>query len=236
MLEGVVKVFELKDFDKKVRRRAWLQTAGIPKNRFGWTLADCVDTSKTVLEAISEWFEAVREGQIVQAIKDPDCGRGILFYGEPGRGKTTLALAIIQEMMTEFPLEAFGSTNNGVLVRPCYFSTFNGVLDLKGRLMEEHTEAEETLYLGMLGDCRDPAYNIRVLIIDDVGKEHTSLSGWQKNMLHHVLRTRFNNGLPTIVTSNISRDNWAASYGDATGSFIKEAFLYIPVIGNKDLR
>jgi len=229
-------MFELKDFDTKVRRRSWLQTANIPKNRFGWTLSDCTDTPKTALEAISDWFEAMREGQIIQNIGDPSCGLGILFYGEPGRGKTTLALSIIQEMITTFPLEAFGPTNNGVLIRPCYFATFNDVLDLKGKLMEEHTESEETLYLGMLGDCKDPAYNIRVLVIDDVGKEHTSLSGWQRNMLHHVLRTRFNNGLSTIVTSNISRDNWAASYGDATGSFVKEAFLYIPVDGNKDLR
>ena len=229
-------MFKLKDFEKKVRRQSWLQIANIPKNRFGWTLADCTDTPKTVLKAISEWFEAVREGQIVQAIEYPDCGRGVLLFGEPGRGKTTLALAIIQEMITTFPIESFGPTKNGVLIRPCYFSTFNDILDLKGKLMEEHTDSEETLYLGMLGDCKDSAYNIRVLIIDDIGKEHTSLSGWQKNMLHHVLRTRFNNGLPTIVTTNIKPVNWGASYGDATGSFIKEAFLDITVSGLTDLR
>jgi DNA replication protein DnaC len=62
------------------------------------------------------------------------------------------------------------------------------------------------------------------------------LSGWQKNMLHHVLRTRFNNGLPTIVTTNISRDNWSATYGDATGSFAKEAFVYSPIDDGRDLR
>ena len=229
-------MFKLEQFEKKVRRQSWLQIANIPKNRFGWTLSDCTDTPKTVLKDVSEWFEAVREGQIVQAIEYPDCGRGVLFFGEPGRGKTTLALAIIQEMITTFPIEAFGPTKNGVLIRPCYFSTFNDILDLKGKLMEEHTESEETLYLGMLGDCKDPAYNIRVLVIDDIGKEHTSLSGWQKNMLHHVLRTRFNNGLPTIVTTNIKPANWGASYGDATGSFIKEAFLDITVSGLTDLR
>ena len=229
-------MFELKDFDKKVRRRAWLQTAGIPKNRFGWTLADCTDAPETALEPIRTWFEAVREGLIIQKIGDPDCGRGLLLYGAPGRGKTTLALAIIQQMMVEFPLESFAPSENKVLIRPCYFITFNGVLDLKGKLMDEPTDSEEALYAGILGECRDDAYNIRVLIIDDVGKEHTSLSGWQKNMLHHVLRTRFNNGLPTIVTSNISRNDWSASYGDATGSFIKEAFLYVTVAGPQDLR
>jgi hypothetical protein len=55
-------------------------------------------------------------------------------------------------------------------------------------------------------------------------------------MLHHILRTRFNNGLPTVVTSNIEKDDWAASSGEATGSFIKESFVYIPVDGTEDLR
>jgi len=165
------------------------------------------------------------------------CGRGILFYGEPGRGKTTLALSIIQEILTTFPLEAFAPKEGRVIVRPCYFVTFNGLLDLKGRTMEpEPYEEDRTLLQGMLGECRDDAYNIRVLIIDDIGKEHTSLSGWQSNMLHHILRTRFNNGLPTIVTSNIEKDDWSSFYGEATGSFIKEAFVYITIDSDKDLR
>jgi len=220
----------------KVRRRTWVQTASIPKARLGWVLDDCSDAPDSALAPIRGWLRLALKGEYILKAGGPKCGRGVLLYGEPGRGKTTLALAIIQEMMTTFPIEAFVPSENKVLVRPCYFTTFNGVLDLKGKLMEEPTESEETLYAGMLGECSDDAYNIRVLVIDDVGKEHASLSGWQKNMLHHVLRTRFNNGLPTIVTSNIQRDNWADVYGDATGSFIKEAFVYIPVDGEKDLR
>ena len=227
-------MFRLEDL--KVRRRAWVQTASIPKARLGWTLGDCTDAPQKALEAIRAWFEVVGEGQIILNAGDPDCGRGLLLYGQPGRGKTTLALATIQEMILTFPLEAFAPSEGKVLIRPCYFATFNKILDLKGVLMDNPTEAEETLYAGMLGECRDDAYNIRVLIIDDVGKEHSSLSGWQKNMLHHVLRTRFNNGLPTIVTTNISRDNWTATYGDATGSFAKEAFIYVPMESDRDLR
>ena len=96
-------------------------------------------------------------------------------------------------------------------------------------MADEITEEDTLLWEGMLGECKDDSYNIRVLVIDDVGKEHASLSGWQKNILHHVLRTRFNNGLPTIVTTNIARDNWDGLYGDATASFAKEAFTYLPL-------
>ena len=219
-----------------VRRRTWVQTAAIPKARLGWTLGDCTDAPETALKPVRGWLKLALEGEYILKAGGAKCGRGILFYGEPGRGKTTLALAVIQEILTTFPIEAFVPQEGKVIVRPCYFSTFNGILDLKGKLMDSPTEAEETLYAGILGECRDDAYNIRVLIIDDIGKEHTSLSGWQSNMLHHILRTRFNNGLPTIVTSNIEKQDWAVSYGEATGSFIKEAFVYVPVDGAKDLR
>jgi DNA replication protein DnaC len=115
--------------------------------------------------------------------------------------------------------------------------TFSSILDLKGALMEDPSEEERSLFAGILGECQDDAYNIRVLVIDDVGKEQQSGSGWQKTILHHVLRTRFNNGLPTIVTSNIPLEAWGSVYGPATESFAREAFIPIALKSPKgDLR
>jgi hypothetical protein len=228
-------MFNVKEL--KVRRRSWLKIAAIPDHRLGWTLDDCVDTDPAQLAEIRRWVKAVEDGRIIKAVGAPACGRGLLLCGQPGRGKTTLALSIIQDMLTKFSLESFSPSDNRVLIRPCYFATFNDILDLKGFLMEDPTPEMATLYSGMLGECHEDAYNIRVLIIDDLGKEHASLSGWQKNTLHHVLRTRFNNGLPTIVTTNIELKDWAGLYGDATESFAREAFAYLPITVTKgDLR
>jgi len=223
--------------DVKIRRKAWIQLANIPNARLGWLLDDCTEAQSSALDFISIWITAVQNNKVIRVPGEKYCGKGLMFYGTPGLGKTTIALAIIQELMLNLSLEQFDAKDGKTLIRPCYFATFNDILDLKGSIMSGPTDEEELIYQGMLGECLNDAYNVRVLIIDDVGKEHAGLTGWQKNMLHHVLRTRFNNGLPTIITTNIAKKDWAGLYGDATESFVNEAFIYLSLQSAKgDLR
>ena len=218
-------------------RKMWVKMANIPTGRLGWVLDDCTGVREKNMAKIRHWVNRVQNGEIIKASGQSDCGKGLLLWGEPGHGKTTLSVSIIQEMMTTFPLAPFAVADGHVLNRPCYFATFNDILSLNGLIIGgEASLDQQTLFKGMLGDCENDAYNVRVLIVDDLGKEHTSLSGWQSNTFHHLLRTRFNHGLPTIVTTNIKLENWASSYGDATESFANEAFYYLPMVATEDLR
>lgn len=221
----------------KIRRKAWLQAANIPKNRRGWELDDCTAVDPENMRAIKAWVDLVKDGKIIRS-NSKRCGYGLLFQGSPGHGKTTLGLSIIQELIKDASLEAFSVSDGSTLIKPCYFITFNDLLELKGKLMgEDYSEEEFKLQQSILGNSDTDAYNVRVLVIDDVGNEHESQSQWQKNMLHHVLRTRFNNGLPTIVTTNIPLENWRGRYGDATASFANEAFAYLRIDSKEgDLR
>lgn len=232
-------MYNLKDISTV--RRMWITMANIPEARRGWLLDDCSDVDGGTLSRIRAWIKSVNDGQIIRAAGSKVCGKGILLWGEPGHGKTTLALSIIQDVMTTFKLEPFNVEDGRVLLRPCYFATFNDILDLKGKSMDhEMTDEESLIYQGILGECQNDAYNIRILIIDDLGKEHTGgpASGptaWRSSLFHHILRTRFNHGLPTIVTTNIKLESWDSNFGDATQSFANEAFYYLP-IETTDLR
>ena len=224
--------------DLPIRRRTWLQIAGIPNQYLGWTLDDCQDAPQNGLKRIRAWIEDVVNGDIIRASGKASSGKGILITGDPGHGKTTIAAAAIQDMLRTFSMENFGSQSGSVLVRPAYFITFAELLDLKGRTMESDPNPDDNqLLAGIFGEAKDDSYNIRILVIDDLGKEHTTVSGWQKNMFHHVLRTRHSKGLPTIVTTNYGLSAWPDTYGESTASFAKEAFAEIKWNSQKgDLR
>jgi DNA replication protein DnaC len=211
-----------------VRRRAWVQAAGIPKARLGWEFSECTDVTIQDLEKIKRWIHKLQSGDIIMADGKPTCGKGLLLVGKPGQGKTALSLTIIQEIMRTFSPETFAIEQDTAIIKPCYFTTFSSIIALNGLLIgKTNTDEDERLFLGLHGECKHDAYNVRVLVIDDVGKEHSSASGWNSTVLHHLLRTRFNNGLPTIVTTNIPIKSWESEYGVATGSFIHEAFATI---------
>lgn len=163
----------------KIRRKAWLQAANIPKNRRGWELNDCTSVKPEIMRAVRSWVDLVKDGHVIRSTSKR-CGRGLLFQGSPGHGKTTLGLAVIQELLKDASLEAFSVDDGSTLIKPCYFITFNDLLDLKGQTMEDPTEENIRLLDGILGNCNTDAYNIRVLIIDDVGNEHETQSQWQK--------------------------------------------------------
>ena len=222
----------------KPRRQSWIKLAHLPQHLIGWEISDCSAVSSEDSEDVKSWIDMLRDREIIRAQGSRNCGKGLMFYGKPGQGKTTLAVAVLQEIIRTFGLESLDVKEGTTLVRPCFFTTFNEILNIKGAIISgDATEDQDVIYNGMLGNCTQDSFNIRILIIDDIGKEHASLSGWQKNTLHDVLRTRFNNGLPTIVTTNIKREDWAALYGDATESFIYEAFVYIPITSDRgDLR
>jgi DNA replication protein DnaC len=79
-------------------------------------------------------------------------------------------------------------------------------------------------------------HNVRTFVLDDLGKEYSTSAKWAENTFDALLRSRFNAGFPTIITTNVPLRSWAGIYGEAMGSFAYEAFIPIDIIAKGDRR
>jgi len=111
----------------------------------------------------------------------PGDGRGLVFYGPTGVGKTHLAVAMLKAVIQQKGARGFFFVTSELLrlVRETY-----------NRSVEE-TEME----------ILRPVLEADVLVMDDLGFEKTS--EWVQETLGLVINTRYNTKRATIVTSNL---------------------------------
>lgn len=119
-------------------------------------------------------------------------GVGFIFQGDRGTGKTLLASILLKQLL-----------DIGV---DGYFTTFNDMLDnfTSGWSNDKHKLWFESRIR-----------NAPLLVVDDIGKEYEGRVGVSKVMIDNVFRSRVNNALPTIITTNLSPHDMAARYSAA---------------------
>lgn len=152
-------------------------------------------------------------------------GKGLALVGAAGTHKTTLAC-----------LTALDLSRIGFAVR---YTRLDGyVEDLKSRIDLERllaVEDEKAQALADLAASRQREWELRhgayLVVLDDVGKEYRGASGFAAAKFESLLRQRYDDGLPTILTSNVAMEDWAAEYSPALRSFIHEACTVIVFAG-----
>jgi DNA replication protein DnaC len=103
----------------------------------------------------------------------------LVFFGNYGAGKTHLAAAIANELL---------SNHHRVL--------FAVVPDLLDHLRSTFGPSSEVEYDERFEAIRD----VEVLILDDLGTENTT--AWAREKLYQIINHRYNFASPTIITSN----------------------------------
>jgi DNA replication protein DnaC len=224
--------------------------SNIPRRFIGLEPSDIEKLNGSFPSEIEDWLDAVIEGNVVRCIGGlGTTGVGILFDGAPGLGKTTHAVTTIMELIRRLPEADSEATANALGIdaqnyaqyanslRPIYYLTYPEFLSRKKAIFEADQDAKVKMQLemeGFHGRCADDRYNVRVLVLDDLGKEYKG-AGFNDASFDEVLRSRYDKGLPTIVTTNVARENWGKQYGEAMGSFAFEAFHRVAILG-KDHR
>ena len=216
--------------------RSYINKAGLPEKTIGLEFSDLRPYEGNVLDGVKKWIDLVNSGKVIKARGEQTCGMGLLLVGSPGHGKTTLASTALQELLRGIPRDVLGGPER-FPVRPGYFTDYPRFLRLQKRQWEpDADDAEANLVDGLYGDAQEHL-NVKVMVLDDLGKEYRTASGWSENTFDALLRSRFNAGLPTIITTNVPLKQWADVYGAPMASFAYEAFFpYVISSGEGDRR
>jgi len=219
-----------------------LRNSNIPRRFLGMDRADLEQFAGSFPVIIDQWLAKALDKKIIKQIGGiGTTGTGLLFDGAPGLGKTTHAVVTAMEFLRALPEDSeeakqilgLKESDYGMYSRPIYYMTYPEFLSRKKSMFDADPETKKDMFLemeGLHGRAKDDHMNVRVLVLDDLGKEYKG-SGFNDASFDEILRSRYDRALPTIITTNVMRDNWEKQYGEAMGSFAFEAFKSVEIIG-----
>lgn len=142
-------------------------------------------------------------------------GYSLFLCGDNGSGKTLFACWALKQALLQRG-DCFSA----------YYSTLKG-LDNNFR----RSFSDRELYRSLQED-----YLLRdFLVIDEVGKESAG-DKQIKSQFEDILKSRYDNNLPTIVISNLTHEDFVKEYGSSVASMLEGKYKIVPFEGGSDCR
>ncbi len=135
--------------------------------------------------------------------------QNMLFYGEPGRGKTFLSNCIANELL---------KTGHTVL-----YLTAHQLFEILSKTKDEETLTEN----------QDYVLSCDLLILDDLGSEYSN--AYTISRLNNVINERLVNNKSTIISTNLDLQDIRATYGERDFSRIIGNYRLLKFFGD-DIR
>ena len=195
-----------------LRRRQRIAAAGIPRRYFPHCrLADFHDRNsgpliaakRRVAEFTDSWVPGVNSG------------RGLLFIGPCGSGKTHLAVATL--------LEIIDSAKGGKLL----FSNFQ-------ELIQEIQASFDSDEVPSKSEILRPLLEVDLLVLDELGSQKPSM--FVQDILYYIINTRYNDERTTIFTTNVKDEDLPSQIGERLRSRLYEMTEEIRLSGVSDFR
>ncbi|MGP1380894.1 MAG: ATP-binding protein [Dialister pneumosintes] len=207
--EEELKAWEQAKQEEKAQKTAKrIKQANIPK-RYLQATFDNLDRWK-VPSDIQKHYEVVKEYAL--DFKDNKRkGNGIVFSGSVGRMKTTMAVAVLQE-----------------IIKQGYSGYFISMPELMDKLV--------SMSKGNYAEFRAFEHAIQttsLLILDDMGAEYPN--DWVLNKVDAIITHRYNAMLPVIITTNLKRSEMQQRYMQRVYDRLKQTSILI-VDGGESLR
>jgi len=147
-------------------------------------------------------------------------GKGLLFHGPAGVGKSLLA------SIAAFGAAARlrGGVGPSLMTRMVTLETYAG---WHRELIDP--QSDESFYWANknIEQCLN---DVQILVLDDIGKEHSTKTGYAEDLFDVLIRTRYGNQKNTIITTNLAPGEWEDAYSQSMASFFYEACNVKPMI------
>jgi DNA replication protein DnaC len=236
----MLEVSRREEWAAKSRLAEW-RSAEIPARLHNLRLGDLTPKNDSQALAIDRCLHLVRcfRDHYVSSERsvypeDPGTiGRGLMLVGPAGTGKTTLAgLTLIELFRTHPGLFFYPQYRGRRDERRVRFLAMADLMAMKIEYMRNDVTPERSQEIR---ESLDDAREAVLLVLDDVGAEHRSASGYAEGEVARLIRSRHRNACPTIVTTNVRPMEWREVYGESLASFLAEAFEIVSIVG-EDIR
>jgi DNA replication protein DnaC len=189
----------------------------------GKCLADfqiCHESHQPALDAAMHYAKDLDKARL--------SGRGLTLIGPNGVGKTMLACGVLNEAQEQgYRVECIELAS--------YVALWKDKFATQALIRAGH-EPSVDRYVTIDHHIRFIRGNLSkgadFLLLDDIGREYQSESGWSAQELFDTLRFRYNRRLPTLLTSNVPVSEWERRYTEGLSSFVHEATDIVVVEGD----
>lgn len=188
------------------------------------TMADFLVINDSHVTAVNTLFDYLKSLNDRRA-----SGQGLTFLGPSGVGKTLLASIVLNSAESQgYRIEAIE------LAR--YVGLHKDQFSLAQLMKETHEDEIVDQYVKVRQHVRYiqglSKRSADWVLLDDVGREFPSGSGWSQGEFFDTLRSRWNRGLPTILTTNLPMIELEYRYTEGLTSLLMESSEIITVEGD----
>ena len=207
------------DIIRKLRRKS----SGIYRRQEGQTLGSFIPRAGQ-----QEAHERAKLF-ISELCADPHT-KGMLFVGAVGSGKTHLAASIANRVIDLSEISDRTAIKAAELYDIAYEAEFNrrvqfiSMIGLLGAIKKTF-DTNETAQ-----DIVDRYSKAELLILDDVGTE--TPTEWSNERLFEIIDYRYNEELPTVITTNLLPDKLRENVGDRSYDRIREMCHMVKITAN----